>query len=74
MNLKLIMGALLLLVALVFSVQNASVVEVKFLIWNFSPSLALILFGTLIVGLLGGWAITGALQAQPGNLKNSLKQ
>lgn len=62
MNLKLIMGALLLLVALVFSVQNASVVEVKFLVWNFSPSLALVLFGTLIVGLLGGWAITSALQ------------
>ena len=74
MNLKLIMGALLLLVALVFSVQNASVVEVKFLIWNFSPSLALILFGTLIVGLLGGWAITGALQHKRKIQKNSLEQ
>lgn len=74
MNLKLIMGALLLLVALVFSVQNASVVEVKFLVWNFSLSLALLLFGTLFLGLIGGWAIISALQAQPGNLKNSLKQ
>jgi len=72
MNLKLIMGALLLLVALVFSLQNASVVEVKFLVWNFSPSLALILFSALAAGLLGGWAITSSLQRKI--QKNSIEQ
>ncbi len=74
MNIKLILGAILLLVALVFSVQNASVVEVKFLVWNFSPSLALILFSALAAGLLGGWAITSALQHKRKIQKNSLEQ
>ncbi len=62
MNLKLILGAALLLVALVFSVQNAGVVDVKFLAWKFSPSLALVLFAALAAGLIGGWAITSTLR------------
>lgn len=40
MNIKLILGGVLLLAALVFSVQNAGVVDVKFLGWKFSTSLA----------------------------------
>lgn len=61
MNPKLILGAVLLLAALVFSVQNADAVEVKFLAWKFSTSLALVIFGGLAAGLIGGWAITSAL-------------
>jgi uncharacterized integral membrane protein len=62
MNLKLVLGAVLLLVALVFSVQNAGVVDVKFLVWNFSTSLALILFAALAAGLIGGWAVSSVLR------------
>lgn len=62
MNFKLILGAVLLLAALVFSVQNAGAVDVKFLVWKFSTSLALVIFGALAAGLIGGWAITSALQ------------
>jgi uncharacterized integral membrane protein len=62
MNLKLILGAVLLLAALVFSVQNAGAVDVKFLAWKFSTSLALVIFGALAAGLIGGWAITSALR------------
>jgi uncharacterized integral membrane protein len=61
MNFKLILGAVLLLVALVFSVQNAGAVDVRFLAWKFSTSLALVIFGALAAGLIGGWAITSAL-------------
>jgi uncharacterized integral membrane protein len=61
MNYKLILGALLLLAALVFSVQNADAVDVKFLAWTFSTSLALVIFGALAAGLIGGWATTSAL-------------
>jgi len=60
-NLKLILGAVLLLVALAFTVQNAGVVDVKFLARKFSTSLALVIFATLIAGLLGGWAVSSAL-------------
>lgn len=61
MNFKLILGAVLLLVALVFSVQNAAVVDVKIFVWTSSTSLALVIFGALAAGLIGGWAITSAL-------------
>jgi len=64
MNFKLILGAVLLLAALVFSVQNAGAVDVKFLAWKFSTSLALVIFGALAAGLIGGWAITSALRRQ----------
>lgn len=65
MNFKLILGVVLLLAALVFSVQNAGAVEVRFLAWKFGTSLALVLFGALAAGLIGGWAITSALRKTP---------
>ena len=60
MNLKLLFGAALLLVTLSFSLQNADSVEVKFLVWRFSISLALVIFVTLAPGLTGGWTTTSA--------------
>ena len=62
MKLKIILGAALLLAALAFSVQNAGVVDVQFLAWKFSISLALVLFGALAAGLIGGWAVSSALR------------
>jgi len=71
MNFKLILGAVLLLAALVFSVQNAGAVDVKFLAWKSSTSLALVIFGALAAGLIGGWAITSALRRQSKTPKSS---
>jgi uncharacterized integral membrane protein len=71
MNFKLILGAALLLAALVFSVQNAGVVDVKFLVWKFSTSLALVIFAALAAGLIGGWAITSALRRKSKISKSS---
>jgi uncharacterized integral membrane protein len=64
MNFKLILGAVLLLAALVFSVQNAGAVDVTFLAWKSSTSLALVICGALAAGLIGGWAITSTLHCQ----------
>ena len=72
MNFKLMLGATLLLAALVFSVQNAGVVELKFLAWKFSTSLALLLFAALTAGLIGGWAITSALRRKSKAPKSSV--
>ena len=72
MNFKLMLGATLLLAALVFSVQNAGVVELKFLAWKFSTSLALVLFAALAAGLIGGWAITSALRRNSKAPKSSV--
>jgi len=71
MNFTLILGAVLLLAALVFSVHNAGTVDAKFLAWKFSTSLALVIFGALTAGLIGGWTITGALRRQSKTLKSS---
>ena len=62
MNLKLLFGAALLLATLIFTLQNAAAVNVKFLAWTFSTSLALVIFVTLASGFIGGWAITSALR------------
>ena len=41
----------------IFVLQNTQVVEVRFLFWTLSMSRALMLFGTLVIGLIGGWLL-----------------
>jgi uncharacterized integral membrane protein len=62
MNLKLILGAFLILTVVILSVQNAGVVEVKIFGWSFLVSLALVIFVALGIGFIGGWAVTGAVR------------
>ncbi|MFH1672964.1 MAG: LapA family protein [Pseudomonadota bacterium] len=38
-----------------FIIQNAQVVEVRFLFWKAQASRALVLLGTFILGLVAGW-------------------
>jgi putative membrane protein len=45
-------------IVLIFVLQNTQVVEVRFLFWAVSMSRALILIGTLAIGLIGGWLLT----------------
>ncbi len=48
----------LLIVALLFAVfvvQNAEVVQLRFLFWSTQASRALVLLGTFIIGLAIGW-------------------
>ena len=42
----------------IFVLQNTQVVEVQFLLWTVSMSRALMLIGTLAIGLIGGWLLT----------------
>ena len=48
----------LIAIVLIFVVQNTQVVEFRFLIWTISMSRALMLFGTLAIGLIAGWLLT----------------
>ncbi|MDJ0913078.1 MAG: LapA family protein [Desulfobacterales bacterium] len=41
----------------IFVLQNTQVVEVRFLFWTLSMSRALIIFGTLAIGFIGGWLL-----------------
>lgn len=57
MNLQFKFYALLALVLLIvlFTVQNAAVVTINFLFWEFSVSRALMIFFVLIIGIIIGW-------------------
>lgn len=48
----------LIAIVLVFVAQNTQVVEFRFLIWTVTMSRALMLFGTLAIGLIAGWLLT----------------
>jgi uncharacterized integral membrane protein len=55
MNIKSVIVLILIALVLIFVIQNTQVVEVQFLAWKVSMSRALMLFGTLLIGLLAGW-------------------
>ncbi|OIN97182.1 MAG: hypothetical protein AUJ48_00405 [Deltaproteobacteria bacterium CG1_02_45_11] len=55
MSIKNIIILILLAFLLLFTLQNTQVVEVKLLLWTVSMSRALMLLGTLLVGLIAGW-------------------
>ena len=58
-------------VVAIFVLQNIQVVEVRFLFWTVSMSRALMLFGTLAIGLVGGWLMTVPKRGK--TLKNRIK-
>ena len=64
---------LLVLVGIVavFSVQNASPVAITFFFWKFEASLAIILFLTVIVGMIAGSLIVTLLRMKPSQKKNA---
>ena len=45
----------LLLLLVIFSVQNYEIVSINFLLWSFKTSRAIVIFGTLVVGIIIGW-------------------
>jgi len=58
---------LLIVVAIValFSVQNAAPVAITFLFWKFEASLAIVLFLTVIAGVIAGILIVLLLKVKP---------
>jgi len=62
MNFKLVLGMIFVIIMLVFSMQNAGAVEVKFFGWSFAVSLALLIFAALAAGGVGGWILTSAFR------------
>lgn len=57
MHAKAYVGLALLLLTVVFTLQNAEVVTVNFLIWRLSVSRALMIFIVLLVGMVVGFAL-----------------
>ncbi len=52
-----IIFVILIALVLIFVVQNMQVVDVRFLAWTVSMSRALMIFGTLIIGIIAGWLL-----------------
>lgn len=59
---KLIAGAVLLFIIFLFIVQNTDVVTVKFLLWGFAISRALLIFLMAIAGFIVGWFIRSPIR------------
>ena len=50
-----ILAAILFVLVLIFVFQNIEVVKVSFLTWDIAMPRALMVFATLIVGIIIGW-------------------
>lgn len=61
MRIKLILSLLLLFIVALFAVQNAAVITIKFLLWEFDISQALMIFLTFAIGLVIGLFIPSVL-------------
>ena len=53
MNFKLLIVLILMLLVAVFSVQNAGMISVRFLLWQFAMSQALVI---MLAAVCGGWS------------------
>jgi uncharacterized integral membrane protein len=56
MRWKLFFGIVLLILVVIFTLQNTAVVHIRFLAWEFAVSRALLLFLVLAIGIVIGWA------------------
>lgn len=54
-QIKVYLSLVLLLLIVIFTVQNVAVVTINLFFWQFSVSRALMIFIVLIVGILLGW-------------------
>ena len=58
MNWKIVLILALLVLLIIFITQNYEAVSIQFLFWSFQTSRAIIIFSTLILGIIIGWTIS----------------
>jgi uncharacterized integral membrane protein len=63
MNYKMPLVIILLLLVVIFTLQNTEQVNISFLLWHITLSRALMIFLVLATGLLAGW-ILGTVQCR----------
>ncbi|MDD5723733.1 MAG: LapA family protein [Syntrophales bacterium] len=56
MNTKLVISLILAGLAVLFIIQNVTVVEIRFMFWTLSMSRALLIFFLLAIGVVIGWS------------------
>ena len=55
---KVVTALALLVLAVVFTLQNTALTSVNFLFWKFSASTALMIFIVLLAGIVSGWFLS----------------
>jgi uncharacterized integral membrane protein len=61
MNGRLVLGLVLMIAVVIFTLQNTDIVSIRFLFWQLSLSRALMIFVLLGAGIIIGW-IAGSLR------------
>jgi lipopolysaccharide assembly protein A len=56
------LAILLLLVVVVFSLQNRESVSLAFLVWSLSVPKVFLILGTYVLGMLSGWGLVALLK------------
>ena len=56
------LAILLLLVVVVFSLQNRESVSVAFLVWSLSVPKVFLILGTYVLGMLSGWGLVALVK------------
>ncbi|MFC1493019.1 lipopolysaccharide assembly protein LapA domain-containing protein [candidate division KSB1 bacterium] len=57
MRTKIIVSLAIIGLAVIFIIQNAAVVETRFLFWTLSMSRSLLIFIILLIGIIAGWVL-----------------
>jgi uncharacterized integral membrane protein len=73
MKIKVYTGLTLLILVVVFIVQNAEVVNIRLLFWNISMSRSLMIFMVLIIGIVVGWLMAGHFNTKQQAAKDNEK-
>jgi putative membrane protein len=58
MKFRTIIGLLFAAIIIIFSLQNAEIIDVKFLFWKLSISRVLLILGSFAIGLLVGVSLS----------------
>ena len=73
MNTKLIITLILIALATIFIVQNAAVVDLRFLFWTLSLSRSLMFVFLILIGILIGWLLRGHMLKKNKEKANSIE-
>ncbi len=70
MNIKLVVTLVLIALAAIFIVQNAAVVDLRFLFWTITMSRALMFVFLVLMGIAIGWLWRGHMAHKDGPKEN----
>lgn len=67
MKVRIIVTAILLLLVLIFAIQNSAIVGIKLLFWEISLPRSLLIFMMLAIGVIMGWFLRTIYRLQKRN-------